>query len=177
MIWDPDEDSETPPSFRLHSRQLQLVANEPLLPRELAMKPWAVQWQWHKWSIWAKRERNSSRAGFFYLLWNVGAEVKSPFVLCCSYDCNIERGLRLFAFHPSVLKGVASLWMCVTDKGARWLFWFEKVCLSALPTSTHFWSQPPKPLKIEESLCVNFPAVQLTRGDLSRGVFIAGTGG
>ena len=43
-------------------------------------------------------------------------------VLCCSYDCDIERGLRLFAFHPSVLKRLASLWMCVTDKGARWLF-------------------------------------------------------
>ena len=73
-------------------------------------------------------------------------------MLCCSYDCNIERGLRLFAFHPSVLKELASHWMCVTDKGARWLFWFEKVCLSALPTSTHFWSHLYNPWRI--SLCI-----------------------
>ena len=90
-----------------------------------------VSWQWsHELysgndtneASWQKEKGILAVQIFSSFLWNVGAEVKSPFVLCCSYDCNIERGLRLFAFHPSVLKELASLWMCVTDKGARWLF-------------------------------------------------------
>ena len=45
------------------------------------------------------------------------------------------------------------------------------VCLPCRPQLT----SGPTFITLEECLCVHLPAVQLTRGDLSRGVFIAGT--